>query len=268
MPYVPGQGAASAPAGAFPTGLDYTGLGVTSQETNKTIPLGPTQVTDFAAQRGGLAGPGMGPATGTATAMAMGTTTFGQALGAIGNMTPDQIQSLQQDLYQAKAYSRGYYRKGADDPVTGLPDAPTLAAYVKVLRTAYNTQKPVTDVLNTMKANHPELAQITGPDDLSKIMVSVSNPTTLTSIAHDAATSLFGRRATSAEVQAYIQAQHAQEISAQQAAGDSTLGPTTAAPTPSAFAEEFLRSRAPNEAAGHTGLSIAESWLSKLRGGG
>src|SRR5262245_14962388 len=112
--YVAGQGAPTGQtAGSnFATGIDLTGLGVSAKEYSKQIPLGVETYWDFSAQRGGLAGPGNGPAMGQAQITGPRNVTFGDLIQQLSTMDGPSLEALQTQMYQGKMYSRGYYRKG------------------------------------------------------------------------------------------------------------------------------------------------------------
>lgn len=264
-----GQGASQPATGQFPTGLDLTGLGVSSAEYNKVIPTGKVPgaydlsqgLVNNANVMGPVAVRNNGPQTDVSQI------TFAQALQGVSNMDPASIMQLQQDMYQAKLYAKSYYRKGADDPVTGLIDAPTLTAYIKTLRMAYNGQKPVTDVLTQAKAQHPELANVQSPDQLAPAF-KLTPVFDIAAGSQSSAQKLLGRNATPAEMQAIASAMHAQEMAAQKTQFDAD--PNTAYLNPTQFnatdfADQYFQQNNTQEVAQNTALNQTMGIMDALR---
>lgn len=189
------------------------------------------------------------------------------ALAQLYQMTPGELASLQQSLYQAGLYPKSYYGKTPDVIVPGEIDPGTQTAWRDAVEEAVRSStydngqisnaKSVQDVITGRIAMNQQSGGVSG----GTVGVRLTNPADLRMVAKDLGQKFLGRNPDPGFVDNYVAAYHAAEVASQNV---DKGGNVTAPPDPQAFAEQMLRQQYPVDVGVNDALNVGNELVNSL----
>lgn len=183
--------------------------------------------------------------------------TYSDAIQALYDMTPDQVEQVQRMMYAAGPgvfYPKGYYGKSARPIDWGNPDD-AVVGYKNLLKRSKDQRTPSDYLRSYLDDKQKQGQKLWNPDDQGKAATQpfqavLTNPDDLKAIIQAGAPKVLGKKVSDAEMQDIISKFQTQQISAQRQQFDNNItgGVSDQSANPTDFINSQLRILHPDEA--------------------